>query len=170
MSWAFAGTMVKETGKEQYCFPYVFAAPPDVTDEAMLKQALWLKNNGFRADRLQAFVPSPMAMAMYHPAGKPLSKATAGNEGVYVPKGLRQRRLQKRRRLHQAFLRYHDPYNWPLLRGALRRMGRADLIGPGRHQLIPASQPDQNESGARTRTAGRLRGSSWMHQSSTFRF
>jgi hypothetical protein len=54
---------------------------------------------------------------------------------VPIPKGL------KVRRLHKAFLRYHDPDNWPLLREALRRMGRADLIGNGRHQLIPAYQP-----------------------------
>jgi hypothetical protein len=52
-----------------------------------------------------------------------------------VPKGL------KVRRLHKAFLRYHDPDNWPLLRSALKRMGRADLIGNGRHQLVPAWQP-----------------------------
>jgi len=54
---------------------------------------------------------------------------------VLIPKGL------KVRRLHKAFLRYHDPNNWPLLREALRRMGRADLIGNGRRQLIPAYQP-----------------------------
>jgi hypothetical protein len=54
---------------------------------------------------------------------------------VLVPKGL------KVRRLHKAFLRYHDPANWPLLREALRRMGRADLIGSGRRHLIPAWQP-----------------------------
>ena len=52
-----------------------------------------------------------------------------------MPKGLRVRRL------HKAFLRYHDANNWPLLREALRRMGRADLIGPGRQQLIPSWQP-----------------------------
>ena len=45
------------------------------------------------------------------------------------------------RRLHKAFLRYHDPNNWPTLRETLRRMGRADLIGNGRHQLVPAYQP-----------------------------
>jgi hypothetical protein len=69
-----------------------------------------------------------------------------------VPKGLRVRRL------HKAFLRYHDANNWPLLREALRRMGRADLIGPGGHQLIPSWQPPgtglaregQRSAGART--------------------
>jgi hypothetical protein len=54
---------------------------------------------------------------------------------VYIPKGTRQRRL------HKAFLRYHDPNNWPLLREALRRMGRADLIGNGRQHLVPTYQP-----------------------------
>jgi hypothetical protein len=54
---------------------------------------------------------------------------------VYIPKGTRQRRL------HKAFLRYHDPNNWPLLREALRRMGRADLIGNGKQHLVPTYQP-----------------------------
>ena len=54
---------------------------------------------------------------------------------MHIPKGL------KVRRLHKAFLRYHDANNWPLLRDALKRMGRADLIGAGKHQLIPAWQP-----------------------------
>ncbi len=47
----------------------------------------------------------------------------------------------KQRRLHKAFLRYHDPDNWPVLREALKRMGRADLIGNGKHQLVPTWQP-----------------------------
>jgi hypothetical protein len=54
---------------------------------------------------------------------------------VAVVRGARQRKLQK------AFLRYHDPKNWPLLREALKAMGRADLIGNGRRHLVPAWQP-----------------------------
>ena len=50
-------------------------------------------------------------------------------------------RGDKRRRLHKAFLRWHDPANWPLLREALKDLGRADLIGNGKHQLIPSYQP-----------------------------
>ena len=45
------------------------------------------------------------------------------------------------RRLHKAFLRYHDANNWPLLREALKRMGRADLIGNGKRHLVPTWQP-----------------------------
>ncbi|MCY1279396.1 hypothetical protein D9M70_281490 [compost metagenome] len=52
---------------------------------------------------------------------------------------------EEQRRLHKAFLRYHDPKGWPMLREALERMGRADLIGNGKHQLIPAYQPQTDE-------------------------
>jgi uncharacterized radical SAM protein YgiQ len=127
----------REAGKEQYLIPYFIAAHPGTRDEDMLELALWLKRNGFRADQVQAFLPSPMATAtaMYHSGKNPLHKVTRGSEEVVVPKGTRQRRL------HKAFLRYHDPNNWPLLREALRQMGRTDLIGNGRHQLVPTYQP-----------------------------
>ena len=124
-------------GKEQYLIPYFIAAHPGTTDDDMLQLALWLKRNGFRADQVQAFLPSPMATAtaMYHTGKNPLRKVTRNAEGVYTVKKLTQRRL------HKAFLRYHDPDNWPVLREALKRMGRADLIGPGKHCLVPAWQP-----------------------------
>ena len=127
----------REAGKEQYLIPYFIAAHPGTTDEDMLELALWLKKNGFRADQVQAFLPSPMATAtaMYHSGKNPLRRVSRGSEDVVIPKGL------KVRRLHKAFLRYHDANNWPMLREALRRMGRADLIGPGKHHLIPAWQP-----------------------------
>ncbi len=127
----------KEAGKEQYLIPYFIAAHPGTTDEDMLELAVWLKANGFRADQVQAFLPSPMATAtaMYHSGKNPLRKVTRDSEDVIIPKGL------KVRRLHKAFLRYHDAENWPLLRDALRRMGRADLIGNSKRHLVPAYQP-----------------------------
>jgi uncharacterized radical SAM protein YgiQ len=127
----------KEAGKEQYLIPYFIAAHPGTTDEDMLELALWLKSNGFRADQVQAFLPSPMATAtaMYHSGKNPLRKVTADSEEVAIPKGL------KVRRLHKAFLRYHDPDNWPMLRAALERMGRAELIGNGKRHLVPSFQP-----------------------------
>jgi radical SAM superfamily enzyme YgiQ (UPF0313 family) len=102
-----------------------------------LELALWLKKNRYRADQVQAFLPSPMATAtaMYHSGKNPLQRITRKSEEVRIPKGL------KVRRLHKAFLRYHDANNWPILREALRRMGRADLIGNGKQQLVPAWQP-----------------------------
>jgi len=127
----------REAGKQQYLIPYFIAAHPGTSDEDMLELALWLKRNGFRADQVQAFLPSPMASAtaMYHSGKNPLRRVTRTSPEVRIPKGLRVRRL------HKAFLRYHDPNNWPLLREALRRMGRSDLIGSGRQQLVPAHQP-----------------------------
>jgi uncharacterized radical SAM protein YgiQ len=127
----------KEAGKEQYLIPYFIAAHPGTRDQDMLELALWLKKNGFRADQVQAFLPSPMATAtaMFHSGKNPLKRITRSSEEVVIPKGI------KVRRLHKAFLRYHDPENWPVLRDALKRMGRADLIGNGKQHLIPAYQP-----------------------------
>ncbi len=125
-----------EAGKEQYLIPYFIAAHPGTTDEDMLALALWLKKNGFRPDQVQAFLPSPMASAtaMYHTGLSPLRSLKA-RQVVKVIKSPAQRRL------HKAFLRYHDAENWPLLREALRRMGRDDLIGGGKHHLVPHWQP-----------------------------
>lgn len=127
----------KEAGKEQYLIPYFIAAHPGTTDDDMLNLALWLKSNNFRLDQVQTFTPTPMAMAtaMYHSGKNPLRKVTASSEDVAIPKA------GGARRLHKAFIRYHDPNNWPLLREALKRMGRADLIGNGKKHLIPAFQP-----------------------------
>ena len=127
----------KEAGKEQYLIPYFIAAHPGTTDEDMLELALWLKQHGFHADQVQAFLPSPMATAtaMWHSGKNPLHRVTRASDDVHVPKGL------KVRRLHKAFLRWHDANNWPVLRAALKRMGRADLIGAGKRHLIPAWQP-----------------------------
>ncbi|MGE9759632.1 YgiQ family radical SAM protein [Pseudomonas sp. PDM20] len=131
----------KEAGKEQYLIPYFIAAHPGTTDEDMMNLALWLKRNGFRADQVQAFYPSPMASAtaMYHSGKNPLRKVTYKSDSVTIVKSDQQRRL------HKAFLRYHDPKGWPMLREALERMGRADLIGNGKHHLIPTYQPQTDE-------------------------
>ncbi len=127
----------QEAGKEQYLIPYFIAAHPGTTDVDMMNLAIWLKKNGFRADQVQTFYPSPMASAttMYHTLKNPLHKVHRTSETVDIVKG------EKRRRLHKAFLRYHDPANWPLLREALKSMGRADLIGNSKQHLIPTYQP-----------------------------
>ncbi len=126
-----------EAGKKQYLIPYFIAAHPGTRDEDMMNLAVWLKRNGFRADQVQTFYPSPMATAtaMYHSGRNPLRKVGRQSETVDVVRG------EKRRRLHKAFLRYHDPNNWPLLRDALKAMGRSDLIGNGKVHLIPSYQP-----------------------------
>jgi uncharacterized radical SAM protein YgiQ len=140
-----------EAGKKQYLIPYFIAAHPGTSDEDMMNLAVWLKKNGFRADQVQTFYPSPMATAtaMYHSNRNPLRKVTRESETVDIVRG------ERRRRLHKAFLRYHDANNWPLLREALKAMGRADLIGNGKHHLIPTYQPltDGNYTSARRKNS-----------------
>jgi uncharacterized radical SAM protein YgiQ len=147
-----------QAGKKQFLIPYFIAAHPGTTDEDMMNLAVWLKTNGFRADQVQTFYPSPMATAtaMYHSGRNPLRKIARDSERVDIVRG------DRRRRLHKAFLRYHDPNNWPLLREALKDMGRSDLIGNGKKHLIPIFQPAvdgayasarrKNSSAARTST------------------
>ena len=156
-----------EAGKKQYLIPYFIAAHPGTSDEDMMNLAIWLKRNGFKADQVQTFYPSPMATAtaMYHTDLNPLkgiSRDPKRAERVDIVRG------EKRRRLHKAFLRWHDPANWPLLRDALKGMGRADLIGNGKHQLIPSYQPAggegyvsarrKNSTAPGTRTSGVTQG------------
>ena len=137
----------REAGKEQYLIPYFIAAHPGATDEDMLNLALWLKRNNFRLDQVQTFLPSPMALAtaMYHSNQNPLRKIHRHGDKLYTAKGAKQRRLQK------AFIRFHDAENWPLLREALKDMGRADLIGNGKRHLVPNWQPEGTGGKARSK-------------------
>ena len=143
----------KEAGKEQYLIPYFIAAHPGTTDTDMLELALWLKQNGFRADQVQAFLPGPMATAtaMYYSGLNPLKRISEDSESVFIPKGMKQRRL------HKAFLRYHDPQNWPVLREALKAMGRGDLIGPGKARLVPAELEGRGLGARRKNRGGEFR-------------
>ena len=141
----------KEAGKEQYLIPYFIAAHPGTTDEDMVNLALWLKDNDFRADQVQAFYPSPMATAtaMYHSRKNPLRKVTYKSDTVDIVKS------PEKRRLHKALLRYHDPQNWPLIREALRDMGLARLIGEGPGKLVPATQPSDDSINVSARRKNR---------------
>jgi uncharacterized radical SAM protein YgiQ len=127
----------KAAGKEQYLIPYFIAAHPGTSDKDMMNLALWLKRNKYRADQVQTFYPSPMASAtaMYYSGKNPLRRVSPNSDTMPTVKSLSQRRL------HKAFLRYHDPDNWPALRKALKKLGRSDLIGNGKLHLVPPRQP-----------------------------
>ncbi len=102
-----------------------------------------------------------LATAMYHGRRNPLRPVRRlGAEDVWTARGLKQRRL------HKAFLRYHDPENWPLLREALKRMGRADLIGNGKRHLVPSWQPrgTGKSGGEGARTGRKHRGQTFLTQ------
>ena len=132
----------KEAGKKQYLIPYFISAHPGSTNKDMMQLSLWLKENNFRVDQVQNFYPSPMASAttMYFTGKNPLKPLKRhAEETIFSAKSKEQRTL------HKAFLRYHDPENWPMLRKALRRMGRADLIGPGDTCLVPGESRRERE-------------------------
>jgi uncharacterized radical SAM protein YgiQ len=127
----------KKAGKEQYLIPYFIAAHPGCTEEDMLNLSLWLKSRKFKPDQVQTFYPSPMALAtaMYYSERNPLQKLRYKSDKLNVCKDIDQRRLQK------AFLRYHDEKNWPVLREALKRLGREELIGHSEKSLVPPAVP-----------------------------
>ncbi|MFQ2702881.1 YgiQ family radical SAM protein [Aeromonas caviae] len=123
----------KEAGKQQYLIPYFISAHPGTTDEDMVNMALWIKSNRFKLDQVQNFYPSPLANAttMYYTEKNPLNKVSRQGGDVFVVKG------ERRRRLHKALLRYHDPAGWPMIREALLEMGKGHLIGNGPDCLVP---------------------------------
>jgi uncharacterized radical SAM protein YgiQ len=141
-----------EAGKKQYLIPYFIAAHPGTRDEDMMNLALWLKQHKFKPDQVQTFYPSPMALAtaMYHSGRNPLKKLHYKSDKLFIPKQLEQRRLQK------AFLRYHDSKNWPVLREALHRMGRSDLIGSSDKHLVPAEEKPRGVPGSQRGGAARV--------------
>ena len=120
----------------------------------MLELALWLKSERL-SRRSGAGVP---AVADGHGDGDVPHRQESA-----APRHARAANVQvpprpAHRRLHKAFLRYHDPDNWPMLREALKRMGRADLIGNGKHHLVPTYQPlgtGDRPEGARAPRAAR---------------
>ncbi len=146
----------KEAGKKQYLIPYFISAHPGTKDEDMVNMALWLKYNDFKLDQVQNFYPSPMANAttIYHTEMNSLRNIKNNTEQVPVPKGARQRRL------HKAILRYHDPAGWPMIREALRKMGKANLIGKGPNCLVP--EEGRNEKAARGK-GGKVRAALTRH-------
>ena len=140
----------KEAGKTQHLVPYFIAAHPGTEDADMLNLALWLKQNNFRPDQVQAFTPTPLAMAtaMYYSRKNPLRKVSKDSEDVETP------RLAKQRRLHKALLRYHDPENHELIREFLGEIGRRDLIGNSPNHLVPRASAMLHQPSPRTKGPG----------------
>jgi len=141
----------REAGKKQYLIPYFISAHPGTEDMDMVNLALWLKENNLKLDQVQNFIPSPLcnATTMYHTGKDPLKRIRRQGEAMVVPKGARQRRL------HKALLRYHDPDNWPLIREALLKLGRRDLIGGGPKALVPPGATAQGQQRSRAAPGAR---------------
>ena len=133
----FAGEFQRASaaaGKRQELVPYFIASHPGSDLAQMIELALFLKRNGFQPDQVQDFIPAPMdlATAMYYTGIDPIS----GRE-VPVARGMRDRRLQR------ALMQFFKPHNWFLVREALLKAGRGDLIGDHPEALIPARAPQE---------------------------
>jgi hypothetical protein len=116
-------------GRKQYLVPYFIASHPASDVDAMIELAVFLKQNGYRPDQVQDFIPSPfdIAACMFHTGLDPFTK-----KPVYVAKQLRDRKVQR------ALLQFFKPENYFMVREALMQAGRRDLIGNGCDCLIPA--------------------------------
>jgi radical SAM superfamily enzyme YgiQ (UPF0313 family) len=119
-------------GKKQYVVPYFIASHPGSDLNAMIDLALFLKRNGHRPDQVQDFIPAPfdIATCMYYTGLDPFT----GQE-VHVARGLRDRKMQR------ALMQFFKPENYFMVREALLKAGRGDLIGNGCDGLIPAQPP-----------------------------
>ncbi len=124
----------RRVGKKQYTVPYFIASHPGSGVEEMIELAVFLKQNSYKPDQVQDFIPSPfdIAACMYYTGLDPMTK-----EPVKVTKGLKDRRMQR------ALLQFFKPENWFEVRRALLEAGRQDLIGSGCDCLIPAQPPKE---------------------------
>ena len=118
----------KEIGKEQYLVPYLMSSHPGSTLSDAIELALFLKENGLNPRQVQDFYPTPgtISTAMFYTGIDPYT----GKE-VYVARDPREKAMQR------ALLQFRDRKNHALVREALRRAGRTDLIGYGAHCLVP---------------------------------
>jgi uncharacterized radical SAM protein YgiQ len=135
-----------KAGKKQYLVPYYIASHPGSDLRAMIDLALFLKRNGYKPDQVQDFIPAPfdIATCMYYTGMDPFT----GQE-VHIAKGLKDRKLQR------ALMQFFKPENYFMVREALLKAGRADLIGSGCDCLIPA-QPPKAAIEARRRRANEI--------------
>ncbi|MDY7029551.1 MAG: DUF3362 domain-containing protein, partial [Spirochaetota bacterium] len=114
-------------GKKQYLVPYFIAAHPGATLEDAVALAEFCRDQHFIPKQVQEFYPTPgtVATCMYYTGIDPRTM-----EPVPVPKGDRERRM------HKALLQFNRPENYQLVREALQKTGRADLIRKGPKALI----------------------------------
>ena len=127
--------LTKEIGKEQYLVPYLMSSHPGSTLKDAVELALYLKKSGYSPEQVQDFYPTPgtVSTCIYYTGLDPLTMKI-----VPVTTDYNEKRLQR------ALLQYNRPDNAPLVREALRKAGREDLIGFGPECLV------RPEKGART--------------------
>lgn len=117
----------EKAGKKQFAVPYLMSSHPGCTMEEAVKLAEYVRDMGFMPEQVQDFYPTPSTMStcMYYTGMDPRT-----GEKVYVPKDPREKAMQR------ALLQYRNPENYQLVKEALIKAGRRDLIGFDRHCLL----------------------------------
>lgn len=146
-----------KVGKKQYIVPYFIASHPGSDLDSMINLAVFLKQNGYKPDQVQDFIPAPfdVATAMYHTEVDPFTK-----KPVHIAKQLKDRKLQR------ALMQFFKPENYFEVRKALERAGRQDLIGSDCDSLIPSSPPPEAIRARRNDANVRFRGD-YVHRIGT---
>ena len=127
--------ITKSLGKEQYLVPYLMSSHPGSTLADAIELALCLKRNHYAPEQVQDYYPTPgtASTVMFYTGINPLNM-----KPVYVATDYHEKQLQR------ALLQFNRPQNAPLVREALRRAGRTDLIGFGGDCLVrPESGSDR---------------------------
>ncbi len=132
--------ITKQVGKEQYLVPYLMSSHPGSTLADAIELALCLKKNNYAPEQVQDYYPTPgtASTVMYYTGINPLTM-----KEVYVAADYHEKQLQR------ALLQYNRPQNAALVREALKKAGREDLIGFGADCLVRpagASKPQNGHS------------------------
>ena len=135
----------EKLGMKQYVVPYLMSSHPGSTLKEAVKLAEYLRDLGYMPEQVQDFYPTPSTIStvMYYTGLDPRTM-----EPVYVPTNPHEKAMQR------ALIQYRDPKNYALVREALEKAGRQDLIGFGKECLIRPYPPkkDAGKSGGRTGT------------------
>ena len=125
-------SMNRELGRKQYLVPYLMSSHPGSTLKEAVELAEYVRDMGYMPEQVQDFYPTPSTMStcMYYTGVDPRTM-----QPVYVPKSAHEKALQR------ALIQYRKPENYDLVREALTKAGRGDLIGYGPKCLIRPVRP-----------------------------
>ncbi len=114
-------------GKDQYIVPYFISSHPGSTLEDAIMLAEYIRDTGHIPEQVQDFYPTPgtLSTCMYYTGLNPITM-----ESVYIPNSLEEKRMQR------ALIQYNKKENYKLVKKALEKAGRKDLIGKGKKALI----------------------------------
>ena len=118
----------KKTGKEQFVVPYLMSSHPGSTMKEAIELAEYIRDLGYMPEQVQDFYPTPSTLStcMYYTGLDPRTM-----EEVYTPVTFHEKAMQR------ALIQYRNPENYELVKEALLKNNRADLIGFDKHCLIP---------------------------------